>query len=191
MTLPDLAGLIAALNDGGVRFVVIGGIAVSAHGHIRATEDLDIVPAPDRDNLERLGNTLVGLGARVAGDTSNSTLDPVPNRLLVHFEPRSDLGDSEELLGLGHTSTGYGTDRRKPVPRHRPEAILDGSHRDPSHGSFEKALQLSVDGRQGSAIRELDVDVPAAVRRHLGSAFSSDGDSIASVSSEERSQPRT
>jgi hypothetical protein len=63
--LPDLAGLVAALNAGGVRFVVIGGIAVSAHGHVRATEDLDIVPAPDADNLDRLGNALVGLDARV------------------------------------------------------------------------------------------------------------------------------
>ena len=62
--VPDLAGLISVLNAGRVRFVVIGGIVLGAHGHIRATEDLDIVPDPDVDNLGRLGNALVGLDAR-------------------------------------------------------------------------------------------------------------------------------
>lgn len=66
--LPDLAGLVTALNAGAVRFVVIGGIAVSAHGHVRATEDLDIVPAPDVENLDRLGSALVGLDARLEAD---------------------------------------------------------------------------------------------------------------------------
>jgi hypothetical protein len=44
MSVPDLAGLLRALHEGNTGFVVIGGIAVSAHGAIRATEDLDIVP---------------------------------------------------------------------------------------------------------------------------------------------------
>jgi len=79
--LPDLAGLVGALNDGGVRFVVIGGIAVSAHGHIRATEDLDIVPAPEQENLDRLGNVLVGLDARLAGNPSRG-IDPDVRREL-------------------------------------------------------------------------------------------------------------
>lgn len=66
--LPDLAGLIAALHDGEVRFVVIGAVAVGAHGHIRATQDLDIVPEPRHDNLDRLGNVLVALDARLSAD---------------------------------------------------------------------------------------------------------------------------
>lgn len=66
--LADLTGLIAALNRAGARFVVIGGVAVVAHGHIRATEDLDIVPDPDRENLDRLGNALTRLDARLASN---------------------------------------------------------------------------------------------------------------------------
>ena len=66
--LPDLAGLIAALHDGEVRFVVIGAVAVGAHGHIRATQDLDIVPEPRHLNLDRLGNVLVTLDARLSAD---------------------------------------------------------------------------------------------------------------------------
>ena len=63
--LPDLAGLLRALVEGEVRFVVIGGIAVAAHAAIRATEDLDVVPDPQADNLDRLCSVLSGLGARL------------------------------------------------------------------------------------------------------------------------------
>jgi hypothetical protein len=66
--LPDLASLLAALNDEPVRFIVIGAVAVGAHGHIRATQDLDIVPEPLHQNLDRLGDTLVKLDARLAAD---------------------------------------------------------------------------------------------------------------------------
>jgi hypothetical protein len=66
--LPDLAGLVSALNAGEVRFVVIGAVAVGAHGRIRATQDLDIVPEPTHWNLDRLGNVLVSLDARLAAN---------------------------------------------------------------------------------------------------------------------------
>jgi hypothetical protein len=59
----DLRALLAALHDSQVRFVVIGGVAVAAHGYLRATEDLDIVPDPDRENLRRLSNAVVMLEA--------------------------------------------------------------------------------------------------------------------------------
>jgi hypothetical protein len=65
--LPDLAGLLTALHDGEVRFV-IGAVAVGAHGHIRATQDLDVVPELRQANLDRLGNPLVTLDARPSAD---------------------------------------------------------------------------------------------------------------------------
>jgi hypothetical protein len=66
--LPDLAGLLAELNRDHVRFIVIGAVAVGAHGHIRATQDLDIVPEPRHENLDRLGDVLVKLDARLSAD---------------------------------------------------------------------------------------------------------------------------
>jgi hypothetical protein len=47
--------------------VLIWGLAVGAHGFPRATKDLDIVPAPDAANLERLAAVLRSLGARHFG----------------------------------------------------------------------------------------------------------------------------
>jgi len=66
--LPDLAGLIGVLDEYRVGYVVIGGVAVAAHGYVRATEDVDVVPDPDRENLDRLGNALVSVDARLASN---------------------------------------------------------------------------------------------------------------------------
>lgn len=63
----DVAGLLAALEEADVRFVVIGGFAVGAHGYPRATKDLDIVPDPDPENLGRLASLLSELDASVLG----------------------------------------------------------------------------------------------------------------------------
>ena len=56
--------LLLALGDADVRFVVIGGIAVGVHGYVRATEDLDIVPDPEAENLTRLSSLLRALSVR-------------------------------------------------------------------------------------------------------------------------------
>src|SRR3712207_7463056 len=40
-----------SLNDAGVEHIIIGGFAVNAHGVIRPSKDLDIVPDPDPENL--------------------------------------------------------------------------------------------------------------------------------------------
>lgn len=47
--------------------MLIGGLAVNAYGVIRATQDVDICPDPDRVNLERLAGLLRDLEARQLG----------------------------------------------------------------------------------------------------------------------------
>lgn len=56
--------VIAQLNAAGVRYVVVGGLAVGAHGVIRATRDLDLVPAPDTSNADLLARALAAIGGR-------------------------------------------------------------------------------------------------------------------------------
>jgi hypothetical protein len=46
-----------------VRFVVIGGFSLAAHGYIRGTKDVDIVPEPNPANLQRLLAALESLEA--------------------------------------------------------------------------------------------------------------------------------
>ena len=52
-----------------VDFVVIGGVAVQAHGYIRLTHDLDLIVRPDILNATRLSEALIDLEAelRTAG----------------------------------------------------------------------------------------------------------------------------
>ena len=61
------SALLRQLVAHGVDFVVIGGIALIAHGSARNTRDLDVVYATDQANLEALGATMVEIGARLRG----------------------------------------------------------------------------------------------------------------------------
>ena len=63
----DPEGLLRTLNEHGVDYVVIGGVAVIAHGYVRSTADVDIVPAPGRANMERLAGALEALDALISG----------------------------------------------------------------------------------------------------------------------------
>lgn len=96
---PDLEALLHALARSGLRFVVIGGVAVGVHGYIRATKDLDICPAADRGNLETLARLLHELEAEQleAGDFDASELpfDPTSAEDLAeggNFRLRTRLG---------------------------------------------------------------------------------------------------
>jgi len=50
--------ILAALNREGVRYVLIGSMAMAAQGLIRATRDIDFFVSPDPDNVERLRRAL-------------------------------------------------------------------------------------------------------------------------------------
>jgi hypothetical protein len=50
--------VIVSLNQSGVDYVVVGGVALNFHGLIRATEDLDVFVRPDPDNIRRLRDAL-------------------------------------------------------------------------------------------------------------------------------------
>lgn len=81
MTEFDLRSLLDTLHERNVRFVVIGGVAVGAHGYVRATADLDLVPDPDPENLDRLITAL---------DSLEATLPTAGDR---RFTPDGDAGE--------------------------------------------------------------------------------------------------
>jgi hypothetical protein len=57
-TLEDALRVIQSLNEAGVEYAVIGGVAINLHGLVRATEDLDLFVRPDPDNIRRLREAL-------------------------------------------------------------------------------------------------------------------------------------
>lgn len=86
------------LAEHGVEFVVVGGVAVQVHGHVRMTNDVDLIPAPKRANLDRLAKALHELNARVLNPGSeNLEIDAsmLPRATLWQFS--TDLGDIDLL----------------------------------------------------------------------------------------------
>ena len=99
--------LLRALHEAGVQHIIIGGFAVNAHGVIRPSRDLDIVPDPDPANLERLAALLVSLGARHVGlgdfKADEFPFDPTNPKDLqsgANFRLETRLGDLDIMQWL-------------------------------------------------------------------------------------------
>lgn len=66
----DAEKIFAALAKHRVDYAVIGGIAVQVHGHVRMTNDIDLIPSPTPQNLQQLASALNELGARILNSGS-------------------------------------------------------------------------------------------------------------------------
>lgn len=60
---PDFSDLLREFAAARVRFLVVGAHALGVHGEARATGDLDVWVANDRENAERVYRALVRFGA--------------------------------------------------------------------------------------------------------------------------------
>jgi hypothetical protein len=120
----DPRQILITLADHSVDFVVVGGVAVQAHGHGRGTRDLDVIPRPDLVNTSRLGEALAALGARLlAADRPVDVTDP---HLLKRapLVPLMTVYGRLDLLNIGGTT---GAPRSYEELRDRAfEARIDG-----------------------------------------------------------------
>jgi hypothetical protein len=62
MEKSSVEAIVRALNQHQVRYLIVGGLAVVAHGHVRLTVDIDLVLAVDRPNLTRAVEAIKSLG---------------------------------------------------------------------------------------------------------------------------------
>jgi hypothetical protein len=98
-----------------VEYLVVGGFAVAAHGHPRATKDIDICPQPSDANLRRLAAALEELEAEPMGlDDFDGEFDLEPdfdgltmggNWVLDTKHGRLDV--MQHLKGLGEDGGGW------------------------------------------------------------------------------------
>jgi hypothetical protein len=63
--------LLRRLSEADVEFVLIGGLAVNAWGVVRGTKDVDIVVAPDIENLKRVA-AVAAVAAAINGSRRQS-----------------------------------------------------------------------------------------------------------------------
>src|SRR4051794_14101788 len=59
----DFRDLFAEFNERSVRFLIVGAYALAVHGHVRATQDLDVWVKPDEDNARQVFRALQAYGA--------------------------------------------------------------------------------------------------------------------------------
>lgn len=60
---PDFRDLLSAFNAHRVEYLVVGAHALAAHGHVRATGDLDVWIRPETANAKRVIDALREFGA--------------------------------------------------------------------------------------------------------------------------------
>jgi len=87
--LSDLERVFAALEASGARYLVVGGVAVVLHGHLRFTADLDLALSLDDANVGTALSALEGLGYRPRA--------PVPLRAFADPAQRADWEHTKGL----------------------------------------------------------------------------------------------
>ncbi len=102
----DFETILSALDAAGVEFVVIGGLALVAHGGSRATVDVDLTYARGDANLERLARALQPFRPWLRGAARDLpfVLDADTLRSGLNFTLASEAGDIDlfaEVPGVG------------------------------------------------------------------------------------------
>ena len=104
----DPVRVLRHLQEGGVRYVVIGGVAANLLGSPTVTADVDICYARDQSNLEALAGVLGALHARLRGADPGLPfrLDAKTLRAGDSFRFVTDAGDLD-VLGTPAGTQGF------------------------------------------------------------------------------------
>jgi len=100
---PAFDELLRRLAEADVEFVVVGGLAMSAWGVVRGTKDVDVVVAPNVENLKKVAEVAVAAGGHVQQgeallDTPVSIAAALATGEQVPIE--TDLGRLDVVQGL-------------------------------------------------------------------------------------------
>lgn len=98
--MTDFARLIKTLATADVAFILAGGVAATVHGSARLTQDVDVVYARDRMNLDRLAAAVGPLHPVLRGAPPGLpfTFDAPTIAAGLNFTLTTDAGDLD-LLG--------------------------------------------------------------------------------------------
>jgi hypothetical protein len=97
--LKSLEAIFRALQEADARYLVVGGVAVIAHGYVRLTKDLDLVLDLSTDHLSRALAALQSLGYR--------PIIPVPLLDFANPELRKDWIENRNMKVFNLVSDEY------------------------------------------------------------------------------------
>ena len=98
--MTDFAALIGCLTDGGLDFILVGGVAATIHGSARLTRDVDVVYARNPGNIARVCDAVGPFHPYLRGAPAGLpfTFDTATVTAGLNFTLTTELGDLD-LLG--------------------------------------------------------------------------------------------
>jgi predicted nucleotidyltransferase len=141
--MPDVryTASLRALKDGGVDFILVGGLATVLNGAPVNTFDIDIVHSREADNIDRLLRVLDALEA------------------IFRMQPERRLRPNAAHLAYG----GH----LNPMTRYGPVDVLGTIGRDLGYRDLV-AHSTELDVAEGLRIRVLDLETLIAIKEELG-----------------------
>jgi hypothetical protein len=101
MDFDEAKRILAALEAQGVRYVLVGSMAMAAQGLIRATRDIDFFVAADEENVERLRRALKSVFADDPSIDEITSEDLGGSYPAVQYTPPHGLYSLDILARLG------------------------------------------------------------------------------------------
>ncbi|MCW2970401.1 MAG: hypothetical protein JWO23_1528 [Solirubrobacterales bacterium] len=150
----DAERILESLAEYRVDYVIVGGLAVQTHGHVRTTVDIDIYPRPNPSNLARLADALNALDARVLNPGSELLridAKTLPRATLWQFSTRHGAVD---VLHDAPGAPPYDELRRRALEIKLGELTLAVAGRDDLI-SMKRATARRVDLEDLAALTEL------------------------------------
>jgi len=101
MEFGELKRILAAFEREGVRYVLVGSMAMAAQGLVRATRDADFFVAPDEENVGRLRRALKSLFDDDPNVDQITSVDLTGDYPAVEYTPPHGLYSMDILSRLG------------------------------------------------------------------------------------------
>jgi hypothetical protein len=151
MMEPSFEKLLVLLAEAGVRFIVVGGIAVTLQGYVRLTEDIDLLLDGSRSNIDTLLRVLSGYGEGFAKELTEDDFDDEEGAIrIVEETEQCQMDLFTRMSGRRYGDVAQDADRF----RLRSHEILFAS-------------KASLIGWKEASVREKDKLDAAALRRLL------------------------
>jgi predicted nucleotidyltransferase len=106
--------ILSDLNEAGVKYVLVGGIALIRHGVVRATRDVDAVFDPAKENVAQIRD-LIGRWKATRPDGSPVRIDELGPDRTIHLATRHGDLDllSEKIVGISYSRLRERADIRR------------------------------------------------------------------------------
>ena len=123
--MTQFSAILTMLKEGGVEFIVIGGVAAGAHGAARATYDIDVVYRRSDENMDRLVSALGDHSPYLRGAPTGLPFvwDKRTLQMGLNFTLITNLGDLDLLGEIGGERYEQLVSQSEAIPMHGQDCL--------------------------------------------------------------------